>query len=195
MLDNSDSTLPNLTEATQDGTFGAIGGHRGLLGQCRRDGADVGGACHIGDGALALLMAVTRLLKAPVRATTRAFTLLEARGRAAGQRLHEARLMDVSVGGVKVRTTQPLRMGELVSLGFTLTAREPMILAGGRIVRQAGEEPGAHAYGVEFNDLHTHDRDLIARFVERALLKQGKVADGGASGVAARVAERELAAV
>lgn len=72
--------------------------------------------------------------------------------------------INISRGGMFIKTDRPLHVGTRVKLKFSLPGRELPVETSGRVVRTVsgkGRMDEPHGMGIEFEDLSEEDHDLI----------------------------------
>lgn len=72
---------------------------------------------------------------------------------------------NISVHGILIECARALRLGDVLSMAFTLP-RPYEVLTEGVVVREAPGEGAGKLYGVEFTGLHPEDRLAVEEFVE-----------------------------
>lgn len=108
---------------------------------------------------------LTRLLEVPARREGRfsvQFAVDAYAGVAGGSGSGQALALNLSVNGVLLECPFPLAVGDDLSLKFQLAETGPVVVAAGRVVREAK----AGRFGVEFRRLEGGGAGEIRRFVE-----------------------------
>jgi len=92
-----------------------------------------------------------------------------------------ARAIDISGGGMRLVTDQPLDVGDRLLLRFTLDLGERQLdfETLGRVVRRDEQEAAPvktrYRYGIEFLGLSMHEQDQIVRYIFRRMAEQRKL--------------------
>lgn len=88
-------------------------------------------------------------------------------------------LVDISGGGVAISTSKELELNDLIETNMDLNSQN--ICTFGTIVRKDLREDGSNSpfvYGVKFEKITEHDRNIIMRFIfeeQRKLAKKGLI--------------------
>lgn len=80
---------------------------------------------------------------------------------------HPCILMDVSLGGVRLRTTAVYETGREITMRFDLFGSSSRFRLRGRIVRASDRGDGWHEYGVEFKNLSERQRASLINGLDR----------------------------
>jgi CheY-like chemotaxis protein len=105
---------------------------------------------------------LTRLMQVPVRRELRVPVRFEMEARSGdGIESQAATVLNVSVSGMLIDSTFPLKIGDDLDLSFQIPESEAVIRGTGRVVRQAGRTQ----YGVEFYGLEGDGHEVIAAFI------------------------------
>jgi len=78
---------------------------------------------------------------------------------------------DISLGGCAFESTTQFRIGEEITLVFTLPSRKQFFIDG--IIRRAGRSTGTFSYGIQFINLGFFKK-LKLRFLLPTLIRAGK---------------------
>lgn len=77
----------------------------------------------------------------------------------------EEHAINISQGGIFIRTTQPYTVGTLLHFQFTSIDQGELIDGLGRVVHVMEDDAGNHGVGLEFINLSDESEDMIERIV------------------------------
>ena len=82
--------------------------------------------------------------------------------------------LNLSQGGLYIKTTRPLDMGSLITVDFTLPSFDYSFRISGKVVwkKTVETEEGPPGMGIEFQDLSKDDEDTLIQFIARSQLTQ-----------------------
>lgn len=79
----------------------------------------------------------------------------------------EAEMLNISVHGMLLESSEPVEMGGTLDLTFNLPGEDGVVLrAVGLVVRHDGVQAGGTRFGVKFTQVREETRERIRRFVE-----------------------------
>jgi DNA-binding response OmpR family regulator len=104
-----------------------------------------------------------RLVDVPVRRESRFSVFFKVETTHGDQSAIMATALNLSSSGMLIETTEPLGVGEQVSLQFRLPELDALVKATGRVVRLAGPR----RFGLEFGDLAPAASESIRKYVDR----------------------------
>lgn len=82
--------------------------------------------------------------------------------------------LNLSLGGLYIKTTRPLDMDALITVDFTLPGFDYSFRIRGKVVwkKSVETEEGPPGMGIEFTDVSKADEEALLQFVARSQLTQ-----------------------